>query len=113
MPTNATIVPDVTGMTYERANEELAKADLLAIRVDEPNADVAVGNVIRTDPVAGTSLSPEQKVRVYVSEGQEVATMPVVVGLGAGCRGRRAAGCRPRARHDHAAERSRTSPRAP
>ena len=37
--------------------------------------------MIRTDPVAGASVSPEQEVRVYVSKGQEMATMPVVVGL--------------------------------
>jgi beta-lactam-binding protein with PASTA domain len=72
----------VSGMTYERANAELADQDLLALRVDEPNADVAVGNVIRTDPDAGASVSPQQQVRVYVSQGQQMATMPVVVGLG-------------------------------
>jgi len=82
VPSNARIVPDVTGMTYERANNELAALDLIAFRVDEPNADVAPGNVIRTDPEAGESLSPGQEVRVYVSAGQEFATVPVLVGLG-------------------------------
>lgn len=80
-PANSRIVPDVTGMTYDRANTELAEADLIAFRVDEPNAEVAIGNVIRTDPVADTSVTPGQTVRVYVSAGQETATMPVVVGL--------------------------------
>ena len=82
MPTNARIVPNVSGMTYERANAELAAEDLLALRVDEPNADVAVGNVIRTDPEPGASVTPQQEVRVYVSKGQAMATMPVLVGLG-------------------------------
>jgi serine/threonine-protein kinase len=82
LPTNARVVPNVSGMTYERANAELAAQDLLALRVDEPNSDVAVGNVIRTDPDAGASVSPQQEVRVYVSKGQAMATMPVVVGLG-------------------------------
>ena len=82
VPTSARIVPDVSGMTYDRANTELADEDLLAIRVDEENADVAEGNVIRTDPEADASVSPGQEVRVYVSTGQEMATVPVLEGLG-------------------------------
>ena len=62
----------------------------VAFRVDEPNADVAVGNVIRTDPDAGASVSPGQQVRVYVSTGQETATVPALEGLATGCRDRRA-----------------------
>ena len=82
VPTTARIVPDVTGMTYERANVEIGGADLVSFRVDEPNADVAVGNVIRTDPQPGASVSPGQEVRVYVSTGQETTTVPALEGLG-------------------------------
>ncbi|WP_404434866.1 Stk1 family PASTA domain-containing Ser/Thr kinase [Microbacterium lacus] len=80
-PSTARIVPDVSGMTYERANTELSAVDLLAFRVDESNADVAIGNVIRTDPEADASVSPGQTVRVYVSTGQEVAAVPTLEGL--------------------------------
>ena len=80
-PPNARLVPDVTGMTYERANSEIGEADLISFRVDEPNAEVAVGNVIRTDPDAGASVSPGQEVRVYVSSGQETTTVPTLEGL--------------------------------
>ncbi|HYJ49756.1 MAG TPA: Stk1 family PASTA domain-containing Ser/Thr kinase [Microbacterium sp.] len=82
VPTTARIVPDVTGMTYERASVEIGGADLVSFRVDEPNADVAVGNVIRTDPQPGASVSPGQEVRVYVSTGQETTTVPALEGLG-------------------------------
>jgi serine/threonine protein kinase len=82
VPANARLVPDVTGMTYERANSEIGEADLTSFRVDEPNAEVAVGNVIRTDPNAGASVSPGQEVRVYVSSGQETTTVPTLEGLG-------------------------------
>jgi beta-lactam-binding protein with PASTA domain len=82
VPANARLVPDVTGMTYERANTEIGGADLISFRVDEPNADVAAGNVIRTDPEAGASVSPGQEVRVYVSSGQETTTVPALEGLG-------------------------------
>ncbi|GAA0488947.1 Stk1 family PASTA domain-containing Ser/Thr kinase [Microbacterium aurantiacum] len=81
VPTNAAVVPDVSGMTYDRANAELADADLLAIRVEEDSIDVAVGNVIRTEPAPGTSMSPGQEVRVFVSRGQELATVPELAGL--------------------------------
>ena len=82
LPDNVREVPDVSGMTYERANEALAEADLRAIRVDEENTEVAAGNVIRTDPEAGTSVTPDQQVSVYVSTGQQMSTVPTLVGLG-------------------------------
>ncbi len=81
VPSIARIVPDVSGMTYERAAQELGEEDLISRRLDEANADVAVGNVIRTDPPAGESVTPEQEVRVYVSTGQELSTVPVLEGL--------------------------------
>ncbi len=82
VPSNARIVPDLAGMTWERANAELLEADLLAERVDEKSSDVAEGNVIRTDPAAGESVTPGYEVRVYVSEGQQMATVPLLEGLG-------------------------------
>ncbi|MGZ8803994.1 MAG: protein kinase domain-containing protein, partial [Microbacterium sp.] len=82
VPSSARLVPDVTGMTYERANTEIGEADLVSFRVDEANSEVAVGNVIRTDPSAGESVSPGQEVRVYVSTGQETTTVPTLEGLG-------------------------------
>ena len=82
LPGNVREVPDVSGMTYERANDTLAEADLRAIRIDEENTEVAAGNVIRTDPVAGTSVTPDQQISVYVSTGQQMSTVPTLVGLG-------------------------------
>ena len=82
IPANSRIVPNVTDMTYDRANEILEKEDLLAYRVDEPSTEVSEGNVIRTDPEAGASVAVGQQVRVYVSSGQETVVVPTVVGLG-------------------------------
>jgi serine/threonine protein kinase len=82
VPSIARIVPDVTGMTYERASSELGGEDLVSFRIDEANTEVAAGNVIRTDPAAGESVNPGQQVRVFVSEGQEMATVPALEGLG-------------------------------
>jgi serine/threonine-protein kinase len=81
VPTSGRTVPDVTGMTYERANTELADSDLMSFRIDEENAEVADGNVIRTDPEAGESVEVGQEIRVYVSSGQEMSTVPTLEGL--------------------------------
>ena len=82
VPVTGSVVPEVAGMTYDRANEELADSDLQAFRVDEENADVPEGTVIRTEPEAGESVNPGDTVRVYVSLGQEMATVPTLEGLG-------------------------------
>ena len=82
LPGNVREVPDVTGMTYERANDTLAEADLRALRMDEESTEVAEGNVIRTDPAEGTSVTPDQQIRVYVSTGQQLSTVPTLKGLG-------------------------------
>ncbi|WP_127473631.1 Stk1 family PASTA domain-containing Ser/Thr kinase [Microbacterium sulfonylureivorans] len=82
VPSTARIVPDVAGMTYDRANEELLDEELGAFRVDEESSDVPEGIVIRTDPAAGESVNPGQQVDVYVSIGQELATVPPLTGLG-------------------------------
>lgn len=74
-------VPDVVGITYESANEALAEEDLRAIRVDEESSKVAEGTVIRTDPEAGTSVERDQQVKVYVSTGQQMSTVPTLKGL--------------------------------
>ncbi|WP_345801009.1 Stk1 family PASTA domain-containing Ser/Thr kinase [Microbacterium sp. AZCO] len=81
VPSTSRIVPDVSDMTYDRANQVLEDEDLLAYRVDEPSSDVAEGNVIRTDPDAGTSVAQGQQVKVYVSEGVQTATIPPLEGL--------------------------------
>ncbi|GAA1703371.1 Stk1 family PASTA domain-containing Ser/Thr kinase [Microbacterium sediminicola] len=81
VPSNARIVPDLTGMTYERASEELLAEDLVPVQVERPSSEVAEGNVIRTDPVAGTSVGIQHEITVYVSMGQEMSTVPTVVGL--------------------------------
>ena len=82
VPANARLVPDVAGMTYDRANQELLDNELLSIREDVENGDVAEGIVIGTDPEAGASVNPDQAITVYVSLGQEMATVPALTGLG-------------------------------
>jgi len=81
VPDNARVVPDVVTMTWDRANELMAAQDLETKRFDESNDQIAEGNVIRTDPAAGTTVAPGQLVKVYVSTGQKMSTVPTLAGL--------------------------------
>ncbi|MGC5172432.1 Stk1 family PASTA domain-containing Ser/Thr kinase [Microbacterium sp. DT81.1] len=81
VPTNARIIPDVTGMTYEEANEALEAEDLVAYRAEEASNDVALGDVIRSEPEVGASVSPGQRVTLYVSRGPETSVVPPLEGL--------------------------------
>lgn len=76
LPSNVREVPNISDMSWQRASEELAKYDLLGNPVDESSETVAEGNVIRTDPETGTTVSPGEEIDVYVSTGQELATVP-------------------------------------
>lgn len=81
IPDNARVVPDVVDMSWERANEMLFAQDLQADRLEESSDKIAAGNVIRTEPAAGITVAPDQTVKVYVSTGQEVSTVPELAGL--------------------------------
>ena len=81
VPASARVVPDVVEMSWERANEVLFDNDLQGRRLEESSDTIAEGDVIRTDPAADTSVSPGQVVDVYVSTGQEVATVPPLESL--------------------------------
>ena len=81
VPSNSRIVPDLTGMTYERAAEELTAIDLVPVRVEESSVEVAEGNVIRTEPGTDVSVEVNQEIKVYVSTGQELAAVPTLTGL--------------------------------
>lgn len=81
LPTSSRTVPLLTGMTYERAEAELEKHDLKAARLNEANAEVAEGNVIRSSPAADARLEAGQTVTLFVSTGAEMVKVPVLVGL--------------------------------
>ena len=80
LPANSRVVPDVSDRTYDDANEMLQAEDLIPYRVDQPNATVEEGRVIRTDPEAGATVTPEQRITVYVSEGAETVAVPDIIG---------------------------------
>lgn len=81
IPNSSREVPDLVDMSWDRASEELGRNDLEGRRLEESNETIAAGNVIRTDPAAGTTVIPGQEIKVYVSTGQELATVPVLESL--------------------------------
>lgn len=74
-------VPDVAGDRLADARQRLKKAGLLPGMVTkEFSEDVAAGEVLRTDPEAGTDRHPDSAVAIVVSKGSRV-DVPDVTGL--------------------------------
>ena len=76
-------IPNVVSYTKEEAVETLTAIDLSVMVSYETGSDVPIGQVIRTDPAAGTQLSTGQQVKVYVSAEKvdNMRTVPNLVGL--------------------------------
>jgi serine/threonine-protein kinase len=74
-------VPDVQNLSMADARRELKKAGLVPGMVTEEFSDgTARGDVIRTDPPAGTERHPDSAVALHVSRGAPV-DVPDVTGL--------------------------------
>ncbi|WP_204962423.1 Stk1 family PASTA domain-containing Ser/Thr kinase [Microbacterium dextranolyticum] len=81
VPTTSRVVPDVVDMSWDRANDLLLQHDLQAQELQQSSDKIGAGNVISTDPGAGTTVEPGQSVKVYVSTGQKMAKVPTLTGL--------------------------------
>ncbi len=75
-------IPDLTNMPEAAAIDALGMTDDLDYNrtMRETNAGVAKGNVIRTEPAAGTTVPKGTRVILFVSEGIEQVKVPGVVG---------------------------------
>jgi len=71
-------VPDVIGLHYDEAAEELEAAGLVPQRVDEMSETVESGLVLKTEPARDTSVQRGQVVEVVVSSGQPLQAIPDV-----------------------------------
>ncbi len=74
-------IPDVAGMSQADAANALGQARLNITTVTQPSTSVPTGNVIKTDPPGGTSISPSQPVTIVVSSGPPGQTVPNVTGM--------------------------------
>ncbi|MDE6723308.1 MAG: PASTA domain-containing protein, partial [Eubacterium sp.] len=80
-------VPNVIGITQERAEQSLSQKGLTNIKIAKVDSDTeAEGNVIYTEPRFNSYVSKDTLITVYVSTGPTTTTienikMPNVVGL--------------------------------
>jgi eukaryotic-like serine/threonine-protein kinase len=73
-------VPNLAGMTEEKARDELARFDAEVKVEREYSADYEANQVTRTDPVAGEEVKAGTPVTIFVSDGYPPLTVPDVVG---------------------------------
>ncbi len=75
-------VPELAGLTVQEASNLLGQRKLPNPQIVlEPSSEVDKGLVIRSDPEAGTAVSIDREVTLFVSDGPETALVPPVVGL--------------------------------
>lgn len=78
---NGIMVASVEGSLYDDAFQTLTEQDLLVLRVYEKSDTVPEGVVIRQEPAAGTSVTANTPVTLYVSSGATEVTVPNVISL--------------------------------
>ncbi|MEN9956611.1 MAG: hypothetical protein RIR46_219 [Actinomycetota bacterium] len=74
-------VADVVGQTYEQAYATLTDQNLLVERQYEASETVPVNQVIRLDPIAGTSVGQNTTITVWVSTGRAQVDVPDLRGM--------------------------------
>ncbi|MCK6080434.1 Stk1 family PASTA domain-containing Ser/Thr kinase [Microbacterium sp. EYE_5] len=79
-PGSLVAVPDVRGMSFEEAAGRLAEDDLVAARDEVNSLDVAVGEVVDTDPGSGARVDRAAEVTVRISAGPATTVLPTLQG---------------------------------
>jgi eukaryotic-like serine/threonine-protein kinase len=74
-------IPPLEGSTFEEAQAALVELGLEPVREDQASDTVEEGDVIGTEPPAGTEVEPETPVTVFVSTGPGTVIVPEVTCL--------------------------------
>ncbi|WP_195267010.1 Stk1 family PASTA domain-containing Ser/Thr kinase [Eubacterium sp. 1001713B170207_170306_E7] len=74
-------VPKVIGLTEAEATAAIDKLKLVKNVKREYNSDVATGIVYSVDPGEGVSVAEGTSITLYVSKGQDLVTVPGIVGM--------------------------------
>ncbi|MFC3981271.1 Stk1 family PASTA domain-containing Ser/Thr kinase [Streptosporangium jomthongense] len=76
------VVPVLTGKNVNVAQSE-ARALGFLVEIGKPENDEKVqkGNVIRTDPIAGTTVDKQSKIVLFPSDGPKRVVVPNVIGM--------------------------------
>jgi serine/threonine-protein kinase len=77
-------VPEVVGLSYDDAFDELDGLGLVVRRVDEPSDDRPVGEVLEQDPAPDQEVPRGTTVTLVTSSGPAAAEVPDVTGLSEG-----------------------------
>jgi len=72
----AVVIPKVAGDTYKVGSQKLVDAHLKVTQIDQPSDTIPIDQIISTDPVAGTRVTPGYNVQVTVSSGPVQVTLP-------------------------------------
>jgi serine/threonine-protein kinase len=73
-------VPPTRGLTREEATKRLEKAGFEVVRQGANSETIPAGEVIRSDPPAGTTARRGSEVTIFVSAGPKLVAVPVAVG---------------------------------
>lgn len=74
-------VPDLTGMTYSEAQNELKKIKLVIKKGDlVPSSDIEKDKIVSQDPIKNSKVKEGSKVTVNISKGKESGAIPNLVG---------------------------------
>ena len=73
-------VPQVAGLPLREANDRLQRAELLVRSRERFSDNVRPGRAIGTRPSAGTEVECQSKVTLLVSRGENLVTLPGVIG---------------------------------
>jgi serine/threonine-protein kinase len=74
-------VPSLANMSLVEANEALNKGGLhLKIEGEDYDSVVQVGKIVRQDVPAGNKVKERRSIKVFVSKGPRVLSVPVLVG---------------------------------
>jgi serine/threonine-protein kinase len=73
-------VPDVVGLAQGEALNEVSELGWNVVIAEEPSDTVPVGDVIRTEPVAGTELKEQASFTIVVSTGPAPRVLPELTG---------------------------------
>ena len=76
-------IPDVSGLSEASARDTLAKAKLEAATKTEeiPDEQIEEGDVVKTDPAAGTTVKQNREVTLYVSTGKKKIKLDDYTGM--------------------------------
>ena len=81
-PGGQAIIPELEGRSVEVAISALEPIGLQVSQQQEHSAQVPVGLVTRTEPIAGTRVTKQSEVIVFVSLGPKQVLVPEPLGLG-------------------------------